>query len=57
MMQYRTRAAKRNLREGIKKMEKVMSPAAQVRRDFRWTPAESGRCFADCTRRLFGIEL
>jgi hypothetical protein len=32
---YRTRAAKKNLREGIKKMEKVMTPAAQVRRDFR----------------------
>ena len=35
MTPYRTRAAKKNLREGIKKMEKVMSPAAQVRRDFR----------------------
>lgn len=35
MTPYKSRAAKRNLREGIKKMEKVMSPAAQVRRDFR----------------------
>ncbi len=35
MTTYRTRAAKKNLREGIKKMEDVMSPAAQVRRQFR----------------------
>jgi hypothetical protein len=35
MTPYRTQAAKRNLREGIKKMENVMSKAAQVRRDFR----------------------
>lgn len=35
MAPYITQAAKKNLREGIKKMEKVMSPAAQVRRDFR----------------------
>jgi len=35
MTQYRTRVAKKNLRNGIKKMEKKMSPAAQVRRDFR----------------------
>lgn len=35
MTPYRTREAKRNLREGIKKMEAVMSPAAQVRRDFQ----------------------
>jgi hypothetical protein len=35
MTPYRTREAKRNLREGIKKMEAVMSPAAQVRRQFR----------------------
>lgn len=34
MMQY-TRAAKRNLREGIKKMEQRMSTAAQVRRAFQ----------------------
>jgi hypothetical protein len=32
---YKSRVAKKNLREGIKKMEKTMSPAAQVRRDFR----------------------
>ena len=32
---YRTRAAKKNLREGITKMEQRMTPAAQVRRDFR----------------------
>jgi hypothetical protein len=31
----RTETAKDNLRQGIKKMEKTMSPAAQVRRDFR----------------------
>jgi len=31
----RTEDAQQNLRAGIKKMEKVMSPAAQVRRDFR----------------------
>jgi len=31
----RTEAAKMNLRKGIKKMGKVMSPAATVRRDFR----------------------
>ena len=42
-MTPRTQAAKRNLREGIKKMEKVMSPAAQVRRDFRLgRPAKPG---------------
>jgi hypothetical protein len=35
MTPYHTRAAKQNLREGIKKMEKVMTVAAQVRRDFR----------------------
>jgi hypothetical protein len=35
MVEYRSREARRNLREGIKKMEKTMSPAAQVRRDFR----------------------
>jgi hypothetical protein len=34
-MPYRTREAKRNLREGIKKMESKMSAAAQVRREFR----------------------
>jgi hypothetical protein len=35
MTPYRTRIAKRNLREGIKKMRETMSPAAQVRRQFR----------------------
>jgi hypothetical protein len=35
MVEFRTRTARRNLREGIKKMEKTMSAAAQVRRDFR----------------------
>lgn len=35
MTPYRTRAAKQNLRAGIKKMEDTMSPAAQVRRQFR----------------------
>ncbi len=35
MTPYKTRAAKKNLREGIKKMEKTMSPAAQVRREFQ----------------------
>jgi hypothetical protein len=35
MTPERTETAKMNLREGIKKMAKVMSPAAQVRRDFR----------------------
>jgi hypothetical protein len=35
MVEHRSRAAKRNLREGIKKMEGNMSPAAQVRREFR----------------------
>jgi|SRR5579864_220872 len=34
MVEPRSRAAKRNLREGIQKMEKKMTPAAQVRRDF-----------------------
>ena len=32
---HRSRVAKKNLREGIKKMEDEMSPAAKVRRDFR----------------------
>lgn len=35
MTPYRTRIAKQNLREGIKKMEKTMSPAARVRREFQ----------------------
>jgi hypothetical protein len=35
MTPARTAAAQRNLRRGIKKMEKVMTKAAQVRRDFR----------------------
>lgn len=35
MTPYRTPAAKRNLRAGIKKMEKTMTPAAQVRREFQ----------------------
>ena len=56
MMQYRTRAAKRNLREGIKKMEKVMSPAAQVRDLRLGRPPKAGDALP-CTRRLFGTEL
>src|ERR1700690_3400108 len=32
---YRSRAAKKNLREGIQKMEAKLSPAAQIRREFR----------------------
>ena len=35
MVGYRSRAAKKNLREGIEKMEGTMSPAARARRDFR----------------------
>lgn len=35
MTPYHSRAAKKNLREGIKKMENVMTRAAQVRRSFR----------------------
>jgi hypothetical protein len=36
MVEARSRAAKRNLREGIRKMEEeTMTPAARVRRDFR----------------------
>lgn len=35
MTPYQSRTAKKNLQEGIKKMQKVMTPAAQVRRDFR----------------------
>lgn len=35
MTQYRTRTAKQNLREGIKKMEQGMSAAARVRRAFQ----------------------
>jgi len=32
---YRTNDALKNLKKGVKKMEKNMSPAARVRRDFR----------------------
>ncbi|GGG71864.1 hypothetical protein [Edaphobacter dinghuensis] len=35
MTPYTTQAGKKNLQAGIKKMEKSMSPAAQVRRNFR----------------------
>lgn len=35
MVEARSRAAIRNLRKGIQKMEKKMSQAAQVRRDFQ----------------------
>jgi len=35
MMRFYTRQAKKNLREGAKKMEDVMTPAARVRREFR----------------------
>ena len=35
MTPARSRAAVKNLREGIKKMGKVMTPAAQVRREFQ----------------------
>lgn len=35
MTPYHTREAIKNLRKGIRKMEDVMSPAAQVRRDFQ----------------------
>jgi hypothetical protein len=35
MTPYRTETARKNLRRGIKKMEKTMSRAARVRRDFQ----------------------
>lgn len=35
MVRFYSRAAKKKLREGIGKMEKMMSPAARVRREFR----------------------
>jgi hypothetical protein len=35
MVEARSRAAKRNLREGIRKMRQTMTPAAQVRREFQ----------------------
>jgi hypothetical protein len=35
MVSHRTRTAKKNLREGIKKMESDMSAASRVRRQFR----------------------
>jgi hypothetical protein len=35
MTLHRTEAARKNLRKGIKKMEKTMSAAARVRRDFQ----------------------